>query len=68
MFTFDFFIDLFCCFRFNSIHKITDKPLLGLQKLELLMVHGNDIQTLPDGVFRDLVSLQVLSPWNMLIT
>ncbi|XP_035005999.2 matrix-remodeling-associated protein 5 [Hippoglossus stenolepis] len=45
---------------FNSIHKITDKSLLGLQKLELLMVHGNDIQTLHDGVFRDLVSLQML--------
>ncbi|XP_062237015.1 matrix-remodeling-associated protein 5 [Platichthys flesus] len=45
---------------FNSIQKITDKSLLGLQKLELLMVHGNDIQTLHDGVFRDLVSLQML--------
>lgn len=49
----------FCCFRFNSIHKITDKSLAGLRKLELLMVHGNDIHSLPDGVFRDLTSLQV---------
>lgn len=46
-------------FRFNSINKITDKSLAGLRKLELLMVHGNDIHSLPDGVFKDLTSLQV---------
>nr|XP_019959389.1 PREDICTED: matrix-remodeling-associated protein 5 [Paralichthys olivaceus] len=45
---------------FNSIHEITDKSLLGLQKLELLMIHGNDIHSLHDGVFRDLASLQML--------
>lgn len=45
--------------RFNSINKITDKSLAGLRKLELLMVHGNDIHSLPDGVFKDLTSLQV---------
>ncbi|KAI3365837.1 hypothetical protein L3Q82_000721 [Scortum barcoo] len=45
---------------FNSINKITDKSLAGLRKLELLMVHGNDIHSLPDGVFRDLTSLQML--------
>lgn len=57
------FVDLVfvyaCCLRFNSINTITDKSLAGLRKLELLMVHGNDIHNLPDGVFRDLVSLQV---------
>lgn len=46
-------------FRFNSINKITDKSLAGLRKLELLLVHGNDIHSLPDGAFRDLSSLQV---------
>ncbi|XP_072235407.1 matrix-remodeling-associated protein 5 [Leuresthes tenuis] len=45
---------------FNSISKITDKSLVGLRKLELLMVHGNNIHTLSDGVFRDLTSLQML--------
>uniref|UniRef100_A0A3P8RPF2 LRRNT domain-containing protein n=1 Tax=Amphiprion percula TaxID=161767 RepID=A0A3P8RPF2_AMPPE len=45
---------------FNSINKITDKSLAGLRKLELLMVHGNDIHDLPDGAFRDLTSLQML--------
>lgn len=46
-------------FRFNSINKITDKSLAGLRKLELLLVHGNDIHSLLDGAFRDLSSLQV---------
>lgn len=46
-------------FRFNSINKITDTSLAGMKKLELLMVHGNDIHSLPDGAFRDLSSLQV---------
>lgn len=45
---------------FNSINKITDKSLAGLRKLELLMIHGNDIHSLPHGVFRDLTSLQML--------
>ncbi|XP_032362362.1 matrix-remodeling-associated protein 5 [Etheostoma spectabile] len=45
---------------FNSINKITDKSLSGLRKLELLMIHGNDITTLPHGAFRDLTSLQML--------
>uniref|UniRef100_A0A3B3WET5 LRRNT domain-containing protein n=1 Tax=Poecilia mexicana TaxID=48701 RepID=A0A3B3WET5_9TELE len=38
-----------CCFRFNSIHEISDTSLSGLGKLELLMVHGNNIHSLPDG-------------------
>nr|XP_033471999.1 immunoglobulin superfamily member 10 [Epinephelus lanceolatus] len=45
---------------FNSINRITDKSLAGLRKLELLMIHGNDIHSLPHGVFRDLSSLQML--------
>ncbi|XP_041834198.1 matrix-remodeling-associated protein 5 [Melanotaenia boesemani] len=45
---------------FNSINKITEKSLVGLRKLELLMVHGNNIYSLPDGAFRDLTSLQML--------
>ncbi|KAM8905630.1 matrix-remodeling-associated protein 5 [Spinachia spinachia] len=45
---------------FNSINTITDKSLAGLRKLELLMVHGNDIHSLPQGVFKDLTSLQML--------
>ncbi|XP_070813990.1 matrix-remodeling-associated protein 5 [Chaetodon trifascialis] len=45
---------------FNRINKITSTSLAGLRKLELLLVHGNDIHSLPDGVFRDLNSLQML--------
>ncbi|XP_015216958.2 matrix-remodeling-associated protein 5 [Lepisosteus oculatus] len=45
---------------FNTINKLTEKSLAGLRKLELLMMHGNDIQSIPNGVFRDLISLQVL--------
>ncbi|OXB66267.1 hypothetical protein ASZ78_014002 [Callipepla squamata] len=30
-----------------------------LTKLELLMIHGNDIQNIPNGALKDLVSLQV---------
>lgn len=48
-----------CPFRFNRIHRISDKSLADLRKLELLLIHGNDIHSLPDGVFRDLQSLQV---------
>ncbi|XP_064372533.1 immunoglobulin superfamily member 10 isoform X2 [Dromaius novaehollandiae] len=32
----------------------------GLEKLELLMLHSNEINTIPDKVFSDLHSLQVL--------
>ncbi|XP_076579108.1 matrix-remodeling-associated protein 5 [Chaetodon auriga] len=45
---------------FNRINKITSTSLAGLRKLELLLVHGNDIHSLPDGAFRDLNSLQML--------
>lgn len=46
--------------RFNRIGKIRDSSLAGLRKLELLLLHGNDIHDLPDGAFRDLSSLQVI--------
>ncbi|KAF7207025.1 matrix-remodeling-associated protein 5 [Nothobranchius furzeri] len=45
---------------FNSINQIRGESLSGLRKLELLMIHGNNIPSLPDGVFRDLKSLQML--------
>lgn len=45
--------------RFNSINKITATSLAGLRELELFLVHGNNIHSLPDGAFRDLNSLQV---------
>ncbi|XP_057709398.1 matrix-remodeling-associated protein 5-like isoform X2 [Corythoichthys intestinalis] len=45
---------------FNSISRIHDKSLAGLQRLELLMLHSNDIHHLPDALFRDLKSLQIL--------
>ncbi|XP_048091589.1 matrix-remodeling-associated protein 5 [Alosa alosa] len=45
---------------FNSISRITDSSLVGLRKLDLLMMHGNDIHNIPDGAFRDLSSLQML--------
>lgn len=48
-----------CIFRFNRIYRLSDKSLADLRKLELLLIHGNDIHSLPDGVFRDLQSLQV---------
>ncbi|XP_038134670.1 immunoglobulin superfamily member 10-like [Cyprinodon tularosa] len=45
---------------FNSIGHIGVGSLSGLKKLELLMVHGNNIHSLPDGAFRDLASLQMM--------
>ncbi|XP_077474016.1 matrix-remodeling-associated protein 5-like isoform X1 [Stigmatopora argus] len=45
---------------FNSISRIHDRSLAGLQRLELLMLHSNDIHQLPDALFRDLKSLQIL--------
>ena len=46
-------------FRFNSIQALSEASFAGLTKLELLMLHGNNIPTIPDGVLRDLGSLQV---------
>lgn len=49
----------FC--RFNSITTVQNKSLAGLKKLELLMLHSNDLHHLPDAAFADLRSLQVNS-------
>ena len=45
--------------RFNSIHRIGIHSFSGLKRLELLMLHGNDIQEIPDATFQDLGTLQV---------
>ncbi|XP_070770787.1 matrix-remodeling-associated protein 5-like [Enoplosus armatus] len=45
---------------FNSISRIHDSSLAGLKKVELLMLHSNDLHHLPDAVFRDMKSLQIL--------
>ena len=45
--------------RFNSITQIAERSFAGLRKLELLMMHGNDIHKIPDGVFRYLLALQL---------
>lgn len=50
---------VFACNRFNTINHITDVSFRGLRSLELLMMHGNNVQNIPDGAFEDLVSLQV---------
>lgn len=48
-----------CSKRFNSISGFHDSSLAGLKKVELLMLHSNDLHHLPDGAFRDMKSLQV---------
>ncbi|XP_037646666.1 immunoglobulin superfamily member 10-like [Sebastes umbrosus] len=45
---------------FNSISSIHDSSLAGLKKVELLMLHSNDLHQLPDEAFRDMKSLQIL--------
>ncbi|XP_068590124.1 matrix-remodeling-associated protein 5-like [Cebidichthys violaceus] len=45
---------------FNSISRIHDSSLAGLKKVELLMLHSNDLHHLPDAAFRDMKSLQIL--------
>ncbi|KAF6714514.1 Matrix-remodeling-associated protein 5 [Oryzias melastigma] len=45
---------------FNSIRRLQDKSLSGLRRVELLMLHSNDLHHLPDAVFRDMKSLQIL--------
>ncbi|KAM4731195.1 matrix-remodeling-associated protein 5-like isoform 1-T2 [Anableps anableps] len=45
---------------FNSIRKLHDKSLVGLKRVELLMLHSNDLQHLPEFVFKDMKSLQIL--------
>ncbi|XP_068602568.1 matrix-remodeling-associated protein 5-like [Brachionichthys hirsutus] len=45
---------------FNSISRIGNSSLTGLKETELLMLHSNDLHHLPDAVFRDMKSLQIL--------
>ncbi|XP_037368644.1 matrix-remodeling-associated protein 5 [Talpa occidentalis] len=45
---------------FNSIQALSETSFAGLAKLELLLMHGNEIPNIPDGALRDLSSLQVL--------
>ncbi|XP_009674641.2 immunoglobulin superfamily member 10 [Struthio camelus] len=47
-------------FGYNSLLKLTETDFSGLEKLELLMLHSNEINTIPNKVFSDLHSLQVL--------
>ncbi|TWW80697.1 Matrix-remodeling-associated protein 5 [Takifugu flavidus] len=47
-------------FGYNSITTIHNRSLAGLKKLELLMLHSNNLHYLPDAVFADLKSLQIL--------
>ncbi|OCT94084.1 hypothetical protein XELAEV_18011748mg [Xenopus laevis] len=47
---------------FNSIHSIEEDSFAGLSKLELLLIHSNDVRNVPNGAFRDLVSLQCKVP------
>nr|XP_035144137.1 matrix-remodeling-associated protein 5 [Callithrix jacchus] len=44
---------------FNSIQALSETSFAGLTKLELLMIHGNEIASIPNGALRDLSSLQV---------
>lgn len=46
-------------FRFNSIQALSEASFAGLTKLGLLMLHGNNIPSIPDGALSDLSSLQV---------
>ncbi|XP_077204780.1 immunoglobulin superfamily member 10 isoform X2 [Paroedura picta] len=45
---------------YNSLVKLTETDFSGLDKLELLMLHSNQIHTIPDRTFSDLRSLQIL--------
>ncbi|NXI64510.1 IGS10 protein, partial [Anseranas semipalmata] len=45
---------------YNSLLKLTETDFAGLEKLELLMLHSNEISAIPDKAFIDLHSLQVL--------
>lgn len=56
-------VHVLCSCRFNSINTLHNKSLAGLKKLELLMLHSNDLHYLPDAVFADLKSLQVNNSW-----
>ncbi|XP_072253295.1 matrix-remodeling-associated protein 5-like [Leuresthes tenuis] len=45
---------------FNSISRLHNRSLAGLKRAELLMLHSNDLYNLPDAVFKDMKSLQIL--------
>ncbi|XP_019945157.2 matrix-remodeling-associated protein 5-like [Paralichthys olivaceus] len=45
---------------FNSISRIHDSSLAGLDRAELLMLHSNDLHHLPEAAFKDMKSLQIL--------
>ncbi|XP_035191112.1 immunoglobulin superfamily member 10 isoform X1 [Oxyura jamaicensis] len=45
---------------YNSLLKLTETDFAGLEKLELLMLHSNEINAIPGKAFADLHSLQVL--------
>ncbi|KAI1236060.1 Immunoglobulin superfamily member 10, partial [Lamprotornis superbus] len=47
-------------YSYNSLRKLSPTDFAGLEKLELLMLHSNEISTIPGKVFSDLHSLQVL--------
>lgn len=46
-------------YSYNSLRKLSPTDFAGLEKLELLMLHSNEINTIPEKVFSDLRSLQV---------
>ncbi|NXE95328.1 IGS10 protein, partial [Menura novaehollandiae] len=43
---------------YNSLRKLSPTDFAGLEKLELLMLHSNEINMIPEQAFRDLRSLQ----------
>nr|XP_006116010.1 immunoglobulin superfamily member 10 isoform X1 [Pelodiscus sinensis] len=45
---------------YNSLVKLTETDFSGLEKLELLMLHSNEIHTIPNKTFTGLKALQVL--------
>ncbi|XP_066455872.1 immunoglobulin superfamily member 10 isoform X1 [Eleutherodactylus coqui] len=47
-------------FGYNSLTKLTENDFTGLKKLELLMLHSNEIQIIHENAFQDLSALQVL--------
>ncbi|GLD59929.1 immunoglobulin superfamily member 10-like protein [Lates japonicus] len=51
---------------FNSINRIHDSSLAGLKRVELLMLHSNDLHRLPDAAFKDMKSLQHIHPRALL--
>lgn len=46
-------------YSYNSLRKLSPTDFAGLERLELLMLHSNEISSIPEKVFSDLRSLQV---------